>query len=186
MPGTLVAMAPNSPRAGAGPFGFGEAGQDLLKRQLYSKRTFDKEFETAKLGDSLGYLCMQLGYKDPLVPAILAGKSPHVRAFELVNSTKLHDPKYRQELYEGGAKAVDASTDPLILLAKAVDAEARKVRKVLESEYGEPSKQAYDKNAQAKFAALYPGHVIEMINLDNLYGNGGGGIHCVTQQQPVA
>ena len=43
-----------------------------------------------------------------------------------------------------------------------------------------------DGAAQAKFAALYPGRVIELINLDNLYGNGGGGIHCVTQQQPVA
>ena len=43
-----------------------------------------------------------------------------------------------------------------------------------------------DAAAQAKLGALYPGHVIEMINLDNLYGNGGGGIHCVTQQQPLA
>ena len=43
-----------------------------------------------------------------------------------------------------------------------------------------------DADTHAKLAALYPGRVVEMINLDNLYGNGGGGIHCVTQQQPVA
>ena len=45
---------------------------------------------------------------------------------------------------------------------------------------------ATDADTQAKLASLYPGRVVEMINLDNLYGNGGGGIHCVTQQQPLA
>src|SRR2546425_806781 len=78
--------------------------------------------------------------------------SAHVRAFDLVNGTNLHDPKFRQELYDGGKKAIDASKDPMILLAKAVDAEARKVRKTLENGYGEPNEQAYDKIAQAKFA----------------------------------
>jgi agmatine deiminase len=42
-----------------------------------------------------------------------------------------------------------------------------------------------DADTYAKLAALYPGRTVEMINLDNLY-SGGGGIHCVTQQQPLA
>jgi hypothetical protein len=137
---------------------FGDAGQESLKQKLYSKRAFDKDFETFKLGDSLGFLTEQLGAKDPLVVKILAGKSPNVRAFELVNGTKLTDPKVRQELYEGGQKAVDASKDPLIALAKAIDAEARKVRKTLENGYAEPNEQAYDKIAQAKFAVEGPGN----------------------------
>src|SRR6185436_8463900 len=82
----------------------------------------------------------------------LAGKSAHVRAFDLITGTKLDDPEVRKKLYEAGKEAVDASTDPLIQLAKAVDAEARKLRKTLESGYGEPNEQAYDKIAQAKFA----------------------------------
>jgi len=41
-----------------------------------------------------------------------------------------------------------------------------------------------DSDTYAKLAGLYPGRTIEMLNLDNLY-SGGGGIHCVTQQQPV-
>ena len=86
------------------------------------------------------------------MPKILAGKTAQVRAFDLISGTKLHDPEYRKSLFEGGQKAVDASTDPLIQLAKLVDPEARKVRKILESEYSEPNEQAYDKIASAKFA----------------------------------
>jgi agmatine deiminase len=48
--------------------------------------------------------------------------------------------------------------------------------------FGDPTT---DSDTYAKLTALYPGRTIEMINLDHLYA-GGGGIHCVTQQQPMA
>ncbi|MEL4181154.1 agmatine deiminase family protein [Roseateles sp. PN1] len=41
-----------------------------------------------------------------------------------------------------------------------------------------------DSDTFAKLSALYPGRTVEMIKMDSLY-TGGGGIHCVTQQQPV-
>ncbi|WP_327382092.1 MULTISPECIES: agmatine deiminase family protein [unclassified Streptomyces] len=41
-----------------------------------------------------------------------------------------------------------------------------------------------DTAAKATLARLYPGRTIEQLNIDRL-GTGGGGIHCVTQQQPV-
>lgn len=41
-----------------------------------------------------------------------------------------------------------------------------------------------DAAARATLARLYPGRTIEQLNIDRL-GTGGGGIHCVTQQQPV-
>lgn len=41
-----------------------------------------------------------------------------------------------------------------------------------------------DSAAKAELARLFPGRVIEQINIDHL-GTGGGGIHCVTQQQPA-
>lgn len=131
---------------------FGESGLDTLKVKLYSKRPLDKDFEIAKLGDSFGWLTEQLGYKDPLVQKILDGKSAQVRAAEIITGTKLFDVEERKRLFEGGKQAIDASKDPMVLLAKAVDAEARKVRKSLESQYAEPNEQSYDKIAQAKFA----------------------------------
>ena len=56
---------------------------------------------------------------------MLAGKSPPDRAAELVNGTKLKDVADRKKLYEGGKAAIDASNDPMILLAKLVDPDAR-------------------------------------------------------------
>lgn len=41
-----------------------------------------------------------------------------------------------------------------------------------------------DTAVKATLARLYPGRTIEQLNIDRL-GTGGGGIHCVTQQQPV-
>ncbi|TDK59652.1 agmatine deiminase family protein [Sapientia aquatica] len=44
---------------------------------------------------------------------------------------------------------------------------------------------AKDVAVKVQLAAAYPGRTVEMLNLPTLYGSGGGGIHCVTQQQPV-
>ncbi|MFD4661277.1 agmatine/peptidylarginine deiminase [Kitasatospora sp. NPDC058444] len=41
-----------------------------------------------------------------------------------------------------------------------------------------------DSAARAALARLFPGRTVEQLNIDSL-GAGGGGIHCVTQQQPV-
>jgi hypothetical protein len=131
---------------------YGDAAKESLKQKLFSKRPLYKNFELHKLADSLGFLVEVLGYKDPLVQQILAGKSPPDRAAELISGTKLWDVAERQRLFDGGKKAIDESTDSLILLARLIDDESRKVRKIMESEFDEPSKQAYDKIARAKFA----------------------------------
>ncbi|WP_049650849.1 agmatine/peptidylarginine deiminase [Kitasatospora sp. MY 5-36] len=41
-----------------------------------------------------------------------------------------------------------------------------------------------DSAARAALARLFPGRTVEQLNIDSL-GAGGGGIHCVTQQQPA-
>ncbi|MGX4735780.1 agmatine deiminase family protein [Kitasatospora griseola] len=41
-----------------------------------------------------------------------------------------------------------------------------------------------DSAARATLARLFPGRTVEQLNIDSL-GAGGGGIHCVTQQQPA-
>jgi len=41
-----------------------------------------------------------------------------------------------------------------------------------------------DAAAKAALQAAFPGRVVEMLNLDRLY-NGGGGVHCATQQEPI-
>ena len=70
-------------------------------------------YEIAKLTDGLTFLAEQLGYDDPLVQKVLAGKSPPNRAAELVNGCKAHRAwTTAKKLYKGGKKAVDALERP--------------------------------------------------------------------------
>jgi hypothetical protein len=62
------------------------------------------------------------------------------------------DVDVRKKLYEGGKDAVTAAKDPMIEVARLVDAEARAVRKIMESEVEEVQRQAYADIAKVKFA----------------------------------
>jgi len=51
---------------------------------------------------------------------------------------------------------------------------------VISAQFGDTSADA---GAKTLLSGLFPGRVVEQLNIDSL-GAGGGGIHCVTQQQP--
>jgi hypothetical protein len=131
---------------------YGEARLESLTEQLFSKEPIYDDFEIAKLADSLTWLTSELGYNHPLVKKVLAGKSPVDRARELITGTKLKDVAVRKELYEGGKKAIAASKDPMIQLAKLVDPASRNVRKLMENKVDEVLKQAYAEISKVKFA----------------------------------
>ena len=87
----------------------------------------------------LTWLAEQLGYDDP-AGAEGAGRQVAAAsgAAELVNGTQAgQTSKLRKKLYEGGKKAVDASNDPMIELARLVDPESRAVRKIMENQVDE-------------------------------------------------
>src|SRR5262249_21622942 len=89
--------------------------------------------EQAKLAHSLSEWKRVLP-DDPLVERVLHGRSPAEAARQFVAETKLADVEYRRRLAEGGKAAIEASDDPMIKLALAVDAEARAVRKIHEDQ----------------------------------------------------
>jgi len=64
----------------------------------------------------------------------LAGKSPHTRPVELVSGTKLKDVAFRKDLYAKDAAALQAAHDPMIDLARLVDAPAREARKTYDAQ----------------------------------------------------
>jgi hypothetical protein len=130
---------------------FNDSNLDSLKHQLYSEEPIYPEYEIVKLADGLTFLTGQLGHKDPLVQKVLAGKSPQARARELVEGTKLRDVGVRKKLF-GGKEALAASRDSMIELARLVDPPARAVRKVIETQYDEVTRQAYADIAKVKFA----------------------------------
>ncbi len=124
---------------------------ESLKQRLYSEAPIYNDLEEIRLADSLGMCLEVLGADDPLMIQILDGKSPSQRAAELVAGTKLQDVALRKKLAEGGLQAVDASLDPLLALARAIDPPARELRKKFESDVDEPLRQAYAKIARARF-----------------------------------
>jgi hypothetical protein len=93
-----------------------------------------------------------LGPDDAAVKAALSGKSPEAAAHALIAGTKLNDVAVRKQLYEGGKAAIDASTDPLIVLMRNVDAEARAVRKRYDDEVDSVVRRDGAIIARARFA----------------------------------
>ncbi|MBY0525139.1 MAG: S46 family peptidase [Gemmataceae bacterium] len=131
-----------------------DSNLESLKFQLFSPAPVHAELERTKLATSLSFLAECLGADQPLVAQVFAGKAPAARAEELIAGTKLADPAERKRLVEGGVKAIEASTDPLIRLARLVDPEARRLRKKHEDEVEEVERQSYATLASARFKAL--------------------------------
>jgi hypothetical protein len=150
---TLVRAAEELPKENSKRLeDFTDSHKASTELRLFSPQPLYDDFEELKLADSLTWLAEELGYDNALVRKVLDGKSPAERARELVKGTKLRDVAVRKELYKGGQRAVDASDDPMIALAKLVDKPSREVRKIIEDKVEEVSRQAYDQIAKAKFA----------------------------------
>ena len=130
---------------------FGEAGLASLEFQLFSEKPIYDDLEQLTLADSLTFLAGKLGYTNPLVQKVLAGKPPQERASDLVRGTRLRDVALRKKLYSEGRPAVDAARDPIIELARLIDADARAVRKIIETQT-ESKQQAHAQIAKARFA----------------------------------
>jgi hypothetical protein len=137
-----------------------DARRASLELALYSPAPIHEDFEELKLADSLGFMVELLGADNALVKQVLDGKTPEARADELITGTKLKDPEFRKELAKGGKAAIDASTDPMIVVARTIDAKAREVRKRYEGEVTGVERSNYAKIARALFETegtkLYP------------------------------
>jgi hypothetical protein len=137
-----------------------DANFPMLRQGLLSSAPVYPEFEKTKLGFSLTLLQRQLGPDDPIVKAIFASRSPIDLASDLIDKTTLKDPAVRKKLLEDGPAAIEASKDPMIVLARQVDAEARAVRKDFEDNVESPLVKNSGLLAQARFklygTSVYP------------------------------
>jgi hypothetical protein len=150
---TLVRAAEERPKKSALRLReFRDSNLESLELNLFSEEPIYDGFETATLTDSLTFLTGQLGFSDPLVQKLLAGKSPNERAYQVVKGTRLKDVAERKKLYSGGVAAIEACDDPMIQLAKIADAPSREVRKTMETEIEEVKSSAHAEIAKANFA----------------------------------
>jgi len=131
-----------------------DSNLESLKFQLLSPAPLYPDLERAKLQASLTFLAETLGGEHPLVVLALAGKNPAQRAEELVANCRLYEVAERKTLLDDGAKAIAASRDPMVSLAKAIESESLALRKRYENEVEEVERQAYGEIAKLRFAKL--------------------------------
>lgn len=130
---------------------FRDSALPSVEQRLFSTAPIYNNLETLLLGAGFSQMKQALGADDPAVKAALKGKSPEEAAKELIAGTKLQDVALRKQLYEGGKAALDASTDPLIVLMRNVEPEARRVRKQYDDEVDSVERRDGAAIAQARF-----------------------------------
>jgi len=130
---------------------FRDSARESLELELFSTEPIYDDYEILLLTDSLTDFASQFGEDNSLAQKVLAGKSPHARAAELVSGTKLKDVAVRRELYSKDAAALQAAHDPMLDLARLIDGPAREARKTYDAQE-EIKIQAYAEIARARFA----------------------------------
>jgi hypothetical protein len=139
---------------------FTEANFPGVRQSLLADEPFYPELEKLTLTFSLTKLREVLGADDPFVRKVLGKRSPSELANELIDGSKLGDAAVRKALLEGGRAAIDASTDPMIALARLVDPDFRAARKDHEDNISAPIEAAHTSIARARFkvygTSVYP------------------------------
>ncbi len=139
---------------------FTDAALPQLRQQLEAATPIYPDLEQVTLSFSLERMREYLGPDHAVVKKALENESPDQKARTLISGSKLADAKLRVSLFAGGRKAIDASTDPMIVLARTVDDDARALRKIYETQVQGPVSAAQRAIADARFAVsgtgVYP------------------------------
>ena len=140
--------------------GFHDVQLDRLKMRLFSPAPMYKDLDEATFAAMLQWAAEKAGADEPVIKAVLKGRSPAQAAKEMVEATALDKPEVRKALFEGGAEAIAASTDPFIVLLRELEPELRKREEQQRKEVESILTPAAEKIANARFAAygktMYP------------------------------
>jgi hypothetical protein len=140
--------------------GYHDSQLPSLQFSLLSPAPVYPALETALLADALQESLEELGPTNAFVKAVLSGRSPKDAAAAIIGGTKLADPGVRKQLIDGGEAAVKQSTDPLIVVSRAIDPILRDLTKKIENEVISVESVARQKIGRARFAvygtSVYP------------------------------
>ncbi len=100
---------------------------------MFSPAPINDSMEKVVLAEYLRSLRDELGADDPVVKAVLNGKTPEQAAAGYVDATKLQDVAVRKRL-AFDVQAMRNSSDGMIRLVRTLDGPARKLRKRYEDE----------------------------------------------------
>ena len=133
--------------------GYSDSALPLVKKTLLDARPITPWLDQLILEWSLSKAREYLGADDPDTRLLLGRESPEGMARRLVTGTRLADPAYRKQLWDGGKAAIDASKDPMIVLARRLDPRVRALQEQIDERYDAPLTAARAKIADARFAA---------------------------------
>lgn len=140
--------------------GWGDASIGGIERTLFAPRPVHDWVEEMTLEWSLSKAREYLGPDHPQVKLLLGKESPEARAERLVAGSTLADPAVRRALWDGGAEAIAASTDPMIVYARSLDPNLRSIEKQVDERISAPMTRARKALSDARFAAygdkVYP------------------------------
>ncbi|HYA61825.1 MAG TPA: S46 family peptidase [Candidatus Sulfotelmatobacter sp.] len=132
--------------------GYHDSQLDSLKQRMFSPAPLYPEMEIARMTSALEAAQMELGPDDAWLKAMLNGQTPKDAARQLVNGTRLADPAVRKALVDGGQAAIDASTDPMIAMARRIDPIRREQIKWFEDNVESVTQRAGELLGKARFA----------------------------------
>jgi len=130
---------------------FRDSARESLEQRLFSPAPIYTDLEIVKLADSISRFIEDRGGDDPLVKKVLAGQSPQQRAASLIQGSQLASVEVRRQLADGDPAAIAASEDSMIQLARLLEPEYRRLRKIRDH-HDEISRQAYAKINAAQVA----------------------------------
>ena len=123
-----------------------------FEQQLFSTEPIYKNLDQVLLADSLAEMQDALGKNHPDVQKVLNGRTPEDTAKDMIANTKLDDVAFRKQLYTAGKAAVEASADPLMIVMRAIDPDARAVRTQYDDKIDSVVRRDGTLIAQARFA----------------------------------
>ncbi|WP_321477091.1 S46 family peptidase [uncultured Paludibaculum sp.] len=130
-----------------------DAGLPSLEQAMYSEAPIYPAMEEVAIENYFSFLVKELGESNPVVKAILDGKTPADAAKYYVQSSKLPMIAERKRL-AASLDEVRKSRDGMIRLALILDKPARELRKRYEDQVESVVNRASGRIAQARFAAF--------------------------------
>ena len=155
--------------------GYSDSALPLLEKQLLDPKPIAPWLDRLYMEWSLSKAREYLGADHRQTRLLLGKESPEGLSERLVGGSRLSDPATRKALWEGGSAAVAASKDPMIVYARAIEANDRALQKRYDELVDGPLTAARAKLADARFAAygasVYPDATF---SLRITYGKVGG------------
>ncbi|MBV9946038.1 MAG: S46 family peptidase [Myxococcales bacterium] len=129
-----------------------ETALEELELHVLSPAAIYPGVELAYVTQWLGAAARALGEHDAAMEQVLAGRTPERAAREFVAGSRLFDVHARRALWDGGAAAVAASTEPLVVALRTIEPAARAARKAYDDGVEAPMRALGKRVAEATFA----------------------------------